>query len=236
MIRVYLALIIWLPLYIIVGCIYYLIEKSDYFLKTKIIEKHRVSLYKYFGYLARSFIYLIGIKIDKSKIDGLEDIPSVIVSNHQSNIDPWLIYGLLPVKSFSIVAKKTISNIPLMKTFGKILGGHYIDRANSKEALKTLIKASASIKEGVPFVIFPEGTRSKSDTIGSIKHGYTIPVKRHKVPIQVIRELGGYKSLEKRKLFTWRVEMKFEYLGKIEYNDIDFKTIDAKIAEMLGGK
>jgi 1-acyl-sn-glycerol-3-phosphate acyltransferase len=234
MIRVYIGLILWLPFYIIMGITLYIMTKIDQIFKTNLIVSKREKIYRVFAKLARSYIYLAGVKVDATKLEGLQDIPSVIVANHQSNIDPWLIYGLLPVKQLTVVAKKTISNVPLMKTYGKVLGGYYIDRDNPKQALRVLKEASSSISDGIPFVIFPEGTRSKSDNLGEIKAGYTMPVKTHKVPIQVVRETGGYRSLEGRKLFQFRAHVKFEYVGKIEYENIDFKTIDSKIAQMLG--
>ena len=106
--------------------------------------------------------------------EGLEHVdpkqPCVFMSNHQSVIDIAAIVSTLPV-SWRFVAKRELLWIPF---FGWVLGmgGHVIvDRGDRERAVKSLKHAADRIRAGTNVIIFPEGTRSPSGTMGPFKSG-----------------------------------------------------------------
>ena len=96
--------------------------------------------------------------------------PHVFMSNHQSVIDTAAIVSSLPV-SWRFVAKRELVWVPF---FGWALGlgGHVIvDRGNHERAVRSLKRAAERIRTGTNVIIFPEGTRSPSGTLGPFKSG-----------------------------------------------------------------
>ena len=69
------------------------------------------------------------------------------------------------------VAKKEIEKVPLLRVWMRYLHCLFLDRANIKEGLKTILKGIDEVKAGISMVIFPEGTRNKGDGIMPFKEG-----------------------------------------------------------------
>ena len=94
----------------------------------------------------------------------------VIVSNHLSAYDIFLVYGWMGI-DFKWVMKKELRKIPGLG-FGSDAVGHiFVDRSSTKAAIESINKAKKSIINGTSVVFFPEGTRSKSGELGRFKKG-----------------------------------------------------------------
>jgi 1-acyl-sn-glycerol-3-phosphate acyltransferase len=94
----------------------------------------------------------------------------VIISNHQSIYDIFLVYGWLGI-DIKWVMKKELAKIPGVGFGSKKVGHIFIDRSNSRVALESLNHAKRLLVNGTSVVIFPEGTRSKTGIPGSFKKG-----------------------------------------------------------------
>jgi len=108
------------------------------------------------------------------KVYGKENIKMeksyVIISNHQSLYDIFLIYGWLGI-DIKWVMKKELAKIPGLGFGSKKVGHIFLDRSNSRVALESLNDAKRKLVNGTSVVIFPEGTRSVSGLPGSFKKG-----------------------------------------------------------------
>jgi 1-acyl-sn-glycerol-3-phosphate acyltransferase len=94
----------------------------------------------------------------------------VVVSNHQSVYDIFLIYGWLGV-DLKWIMKKELSKVPGVGFGSKMVGHIFIDRSNSKKALESINEAKRKLVNGISIVIFPEGTRSVTGELGQFKRG-----------------------------------------------------------------
>lgn len=97
-------------------------------------------------------------------------ISYVVVANHQSYYDIFLIYGWLGI-DIKWVMKKELARIPGLGFGSRKVGHIFLDRSNSRVALETLNAAKRKLVNGTSVVIFPEGTRSKTGEIGLFKKG-----------------------------------------------------------------
>lgn len=108
------------------------------------------------------------------KVYGKENIDRkrsyVIISNHQSIYDIFLIYGWLGI-DIKWVMKKELAKVPGVGFGSKKVGHIFIDRSNTRVALESLNNAKRLLVNGTSVVIFPEGTRSKTGIPGSFKKG-----------------------------------------------------------------
>ena len=108
------------------------------------------------------------------KVTGRENIQKntsyVIVPNHQSYYDIFLIYGWLGI-DIKWIMKKELKKIPGIGFGSQKVGHIFLDRSNSRIALQSLNEAKKKLVNGTSVVIFPEGTRSKDGQLGNFKRG-----------------------------------------------------------------
>lgn len=117
--------------------------------------------------------------------------PAVFVANHQSALDP-VVVGALIKHDFTIVAKKEAKYDPRAIAGSLLLDPVYIDRSNSAQAREVLAPVVERIRNGTSLMIFPEGTRSATGTLGRFKKGAFHMAIQAGVPIVpiVLRNTG----------------------------------------------
>jgi len=96
--------------------------------------------------------------------------PAVFILNHQSSMDMFIAAKLIR-KDARGVAKKSLKNIPIIGQMLQAGGAIFIDRTNKEKAIEAMKPAVDALKNGTSVIIFPEGTRSKSYTLGKFKKG-----------------------------------------------------------------
>jgi len=108
------------------------------------------------------------------RINGKENIDNdrsyVIISNHQSQYDIFVLYGWLGM-DFRWVMKQELRKVPGIGISCEKIGHIFIDRSNRKEAIRSLNEAKGKIRAGTSVLFFPEGTRSRSGALLRFKKG-----------------------------------------------------------------
>ncbi len=94
----------------------------------------------------------------------------VIVANHQSQYDIFVIYGWMPV-DFRWVMKIQLRDVPFLGYACYKIGHIYIDRSNPEAAKASINAARDRIKGGTSIMFFPEGTRSVDGRLLDFKKG-----------------------------------------------------------------
>ena len=108
------------------------------------------------------------------EVVGKENIPRgrahVITSNHLSDLDPvYILEAVFSWKRYTILAKQELFKNPLIGWFLSCMGAVPIDRG--KGDMGTVNKVTDECKNGTPILIFPEGTRSKTGELLTLKRG-----------------------------------------------------------------
>lgn len=99
---------------------------------------------------------LCGIWVHRLRRVKLPKGPYLIVSNHTSYFDIFVMYSILPRHCFLFMGKSEILSYPLVKTFFKKLNIP-VHRNDRMKAAKSFIQAKNAIQDGWSIVIFPEG-------------------------------------------------------------------------------
>lgn len=86
----------------------------------------------------------------------------VIMPNHQSHYDIFVIYGWLGV-DLKWVMKKELRKVPMLGYACEKMQHIFLDRSDREKAIETLKNAKHHLADGSSVVIFPEGTRSQSE-------------------------------------------------------------------------
>jgi 1-acyl-sn-glycerol-3-phosphate acyltransferase len=102
--------------------------------------------------------------------------------NHQSFIDPILISAAIPFP-MTYISKAENNKLPVVGLWAKNIEMIAFDRADFNENVAMLRSAARKLQEGRSVLIFPEGTRSKSDQLLPFKVGALLPATLAKVPI-----------------------------------------------------
>ena len=145
-------------------------------------------------------------KTTKSTVEviGSENIPKdetlLIVSNHQSYMDIPALLGYLDIR-FGFIAKKELGKIPIFSRWMRYFKCVFIDRGDPRKSLEAIQQSINNIKSGYSQLIFPEGTRSKSNEMAEFKTGsLRIATKTNAVILPVTID-GTYRILgEKLKI------------------------------------
>ena len=94
----------------------------------------------------------------------------IVVSNHQSHYDIFVMYGWLRM-DMKWVMKKELRKVPFIGYACEKVGHIIIDRSDKAKAIEELEKAKKRIVNGISVMFFPEGTRSKDGNIARFKKG-----------------------------------------------------------------
>jgi 1-acyl-sn-glycerol-3-phosphate acyltransferase len=116
-------------------------------------KKYSFKLFIFWSWMMRIFCFYPVRKIGNSK---LPDGPYVIIANHASYLDIFLMYSILPKHPFLFLGKAEILSYPIIGTYFRNLNIPVFRKAKNK-AGKALIMAENAVKEGWSIAIFPEG-------------------------------------------------------------------------------
>ncbi len=120
---------------------------------------------------ARVLAFVTPMRVQVEGRDNIDPNQSyVLVSNHQSQYDIFVLYGWLEV-DFKWVMKKELRNVLGIGVACDRLGHVFIDRSDHAAAVATLDDAKKKIVDGTSVVFFPEGTRSRSGRLKPFKKG-----------------------------------------------------------------
>jgi 1-acyl-sn-glycerol-3-phosphate acyltransferase len=94
---------------------------------------------------------------------------TVVVSNHESNADPFLI-SFLPWE-MKWLGKSSLFKIPVVGWSMWLAGDIPVRRGEKDSALEAMATCARWLDKGMPVMIFPEGTRSKTEELLPFKDG-----------------------------------------------------------------
>ena len=95
-------------------------------------------------------------RVRKVQNNPLPKAPYIILANHASYLDIFLMYSVLPQNPFLFLGKGELLKYPIIKAYFKRMNIP-VFRGNRVKAAKSLIRASREVKNGWSIMIFPEG-------------------------------------------------------------------------------
>lgn len=120
----------------------------------------------------------------RPRITGPENVPRqggfILASNHISNFDPPLV-GSFQRRELYFFAKKELFKNPVVSYI--ITAANSLPVSRGRVDRKALKLAIGAIRDGFGLVMFPEGTRSKTDQFLSPKPGIGIIANHAECPI-----------------------------------------------------
>jgi 1-acyl-sn-glycerol-3-phosphate acyltransferase len=115
---------------------------------------------------------VVGVRVDVRGLDNVErGKPVVFMPNHVSLLDGPLVATFIPGR-LRIIVKKEAFRIPVIGTAMKLVRFIPVDRRGTEAGKAAVARAIAAVKtSGDPFLVFPEGTRSRDGRLQKFRRG-----------------------------------------------------------------
>jgi 1-acyl-sn-glycerol-3-phosphate acyltransferase len=154
-------------------------------------KKLTFQVFKIWSWTFRILTFIHVKILKKSK---LPKGPYIVISNHASYLDIFLMYSILPGHPFLFLGKSEILSYPLMKSFFKNLNIP-VFRNNRMKAAKSFIEAKRAILNGWSLVVFPEGgiPDENNPKMIEFKDGAFKLAKEVRVPIIPLTFINNHK-------------------------------------------
>jgi 1-acyl-sn-glycerol-3-phosphate acyltransferase len=180
----------------------------------------------------RLALLLSGIRY---RVDGGENLPldraAVYCANHQSNVDPPILYTALH-RRMHILYKHEIDRIPVLARAFRMGGFIPIDRSRKESAMRSIEAGAQSLRSGNSFLIFPEGTRSRSDEMLPFKKGGFIMAIKAGAPIVPVAIQGGREAMRRGSRIIRPVTISIRVGEPIETRGLSLEARDELIVRV----
>src|SRR5258705_9522628 len=139
---------------------------------------------------------LAGIRYKVSGRQHLPQGPVVFCANHESNVDPAVLFRALHPQ-LHILYKAELHKFPIMGTVFDAGEFVPVERDNRERAMASIGRGAESLRAGNSFLIFPEGTRSRTGNLLPFKKGGFIMAIQAQAPIVPVAVQGGRAAMRK---------------------------------------
>jgi 1-acyl-sn-glycerol-3-phosphate acyltransferase len=147
----------------------------------------------------------LGMAGIRYRVSGRDRVPTgravVFCSNHESNVDPPVLFQALH-RRLHVLFKAELKKLPIL---GKVMlaGGFVaVERERREASMASIDRAADSIRAGNSFLIFPEGTRSRTSELLPFKKGGFIMAIKAQAPIVPVAVSGGRAAMQKGSWFV----------------------------------
>lgn len=149
-------------------------------------------------------VYVTRIAGEKVTVEGRENIPPgvcLFAANHTSNADAPAIVGAIP-RRISILGRKSLFDIPIVGAAFRLAKFVPVDRENRDAALASVKQAVEYTREGMSFLVYPEGTRSPDGRLRRFKKGSFAIAIEAGIPVVPVACSGAHRIMKKNSLIV----------------------------------
>ena len=185
--------------------------------------------------------HVMGLAVKSGNVEleviGLENIPKepgfMLYGNHQGMFDVVAIAHTCQ-PPLGIVYKKELKEVPLLKQILTCTKSFAMDREDVRQSLTVIQAVTREVQSGRNYVVFPEGTRSRTgNTMGEFHGGSFRCAVKAKCPVVPMAFIDCFKVLDQKG--SKPVKVQLHYLTPILYEEYkDLKP--AELAELVKGR
>src|SRR5690349_10534669 len=178
-------------------------------------------------------IWLSGISVEVQNPQFiLRDRAAVYAVNHTSNVEPPILYSVLSClfPRLRVLYKAELRKLPILVRAFDLAGFVPLERGNREQSLPAIERAAVALREGNSFLIFPEGTRSRTGALLPFKKGGFIMAIKGQAPIVPVAISGTRDAMRKGSLIIRPVRVTVSFGAPIATAG---KTLDDR-DELIG--
>jgi lyso-ornithine lipid O-acyltransferase len=206
------------------------------FIADKLIANRRRKLLffsKNASWHTRRLLAAFGVTVEYRNIDNLtrDDKNFLIVSNHLSYIDVFIIFSLAPSV---FVANSGLNEEFLLGCVTRYAGGIFVERRNRTKLSEEIDLISDLLDDGFNVVLFPEGTTSNGDGVLPFKNPFITAAVRSVVDIVPV--CVKYRRIDGEDISSTNRDVVY-YYGDAKFFDhalrlLSHKKVEAEMSEL----
>jgi 1-acyl-sn-glycerol-3-phosphate acyltransferase len=225
MIRAFLVLVVLLPYTFLASALGYPLAR--------LLSSPRL-LYSLGRLGVRLGLLLAGIRVAVSGRERLADARNtVVMANHASHLDAPVIFHSLPL-DYKVVAKAELFRFPFLNLCFRYVGFIEVDRADRSQSTRAIAQAARSLKSGACFLIFPEGTRSRTGEPGEFKRGGFVVALEAGSRIVPVAIAGAHALMPARRFRIRPGEVRVRVLDPVDAGGYSYDRRGDLAAEVRG--
>jgi 1-acyl-sn-glycerol-3-phosphate acyltransferase len=172
----------------------------------------------------------------------LTDRAAIYCLNHSSNLEPPIIFLVLRrlFPRLRVIYKKSLRRLPVLGRCFEIGGFVPIDRRDREQSDRAIATAAQALRDGNSFLVFPEGTRSRTGELLPFKKGAFVLAIESQAPLVPVAIVGAGAAMRRGSPVIWPVRVTVRIGQPVEsrgstYDDRDrlMNEVRARIAAML---
>jgi 1-acyl-sn-glycerol-3-phosphate acyltransferase len=134
------------------------------------------------------------------EVTGRDRLPrgraAVFCANHTSNIDAPLLFHILHPR-LHMLYKAEFGKMPILGRGAPMAGFVAVERQNPEQSQHAVDQAARSVAAGNSFMVFPEGTRSRTGELLPFKKGGFLMAIKAQAPLVPVAIIGGRAAMTK---------------------------------------
>lgn len=130
----------------------------------------------------RAPFVLSGVPVDRQGFQNLPGDHCIVVANHASYVDGFLLKGYLPAR-FSFVIKGELRGIPIIHFLLRRSGARFVERFTTSGSSRDARQIVRAARDGQSLAFFPEGTFVAKPGVGRFHPGAFVAAKRGELPL-----------------------------------------------------
>jgi 1-acyl-sn-glycerol-3-phosphate acyltransferase len=198
-----------------------------------IVFSRRAMLYRVGHAGVRLGLFLSGIRIAVEGADHIQRHRAAVYAvNHASNVEPPIIFDALHelFPKLRIVYKAELRKLPVLVRAFDLAGFIPLERGNPEQSLPAIDRAASALRDGNSFLIFPEGTRSRTGELLPFKKGGFILALKGDAPVVPIAITGAQKAMRKGSPLIYPVTVHVRIGEPVETAGMTLEDRDALVA------
>jgi 1-acyl-sn-glycerol-3-phosphate acyltransferase len=133
-----------------------------------------------------------------------------------------------------VLYKAELRKLPILVWAFDLVGFVPIDRGNREQSLPAIERAVDAVRRGMSFLIFPEGTRSRTGELLPFKKGGFILALKAGVPIVPVAIKGARDAMRKGSPIIRPVTARVSFAQPVETSGMTLEDRDRLIAQVRG--
>lgn len=180
---------------------------------------------------------LSGVRV---RVEGREHVlrerAAVYAVNHTSNVEPPILFhALSPIfPRLRVLYKAELRKLPILVRAWDLAGFVPLQRGNPEQSLPAIDRAADALREGNSFLIFPEGTRSRTGSLLPFKKGGFIMAIKGQAPIVPTAITGAREALSKGSFVIRPVTVTVRFGSPVETAGMTMDQRDRLAATVRG--